>query len=203
MQLLALHSFSPIYGKQYAFQLLHPQLLQTLADKHNLLTLSTGDLVRWELTQRTVKGEAMREIMDKGQLIPDEWIVDLFINAATHRLRPDERLVLINFPRTAEQQRLLEAKYRQPVASYYLYVSDDQVATTMVDEWTNNKNSSLRKLCSSRQELDGLLARQLARKRKAEAYLEQLPSLRTIDVGGLEGGEVLALIEDILERTAG
>lgn len=203
MQLLALHSFSPIYSKQYAHRLLDQRLLQTLADQHNLLPLSIGDLVRRELTQRTVKGEAMREVMDAGQLIPDDWVVELVVKAATHRLRPGQRLVLINFPKTPEQARLLEVAFGQQITSYYLFVSDERITTTVIDEWTNNKNSSLRKFCSSRQQLDNLLGRQLERKRIAEAYLEQFSRLRTIDVGDFEEAELLAEIENILELTAG
>lgn len=69
--------------------------------------VSTGDMVRGEIKARTRLGRAIKGYSDKGELVPDEVIVELL----EERLgKPDceEGFILDGFPRTLEQAEALE-----------------------------------------------------------------------------------------------
>ena len=48
-----------------------------LAEKFNLAHLSTGDMLRAEIAAGTDLGKRMSAIMSKGELVPDEVVIEL------------------------------------------------------------------------------------------------------------------------------
>ena len=48
-----------------------------LAEKFNLLHLSTGDMLRAEIAAGTELGKKMSLIMSKGELVPDEVVIEM------------------------------------------------------------------------------------------------------------------------------
>ena len=48
-----------------------------LAEKFNLVHLSTGDMLRAEITAGTELGKKMSSIMAKGELVPDEVVIEM------------------------------------------------------------------------------------------------------------------------------
>jgi adenylate kinase len=48
-----------------------------LAEKHNLVHISTGDLFRYELNNLTELADSVKVIWIKGQLVPDEVTVNM------------------------------------------------------------------------------------------------------------------------------
>ncbi|MFM7838135.1 MAG: adenylate kinase family protein, partial [Chitinophagaceae bacterium] len=54
---------------------------EKLIAQYGLKHLSTGDLLRQEIQHQTPLGLAAKSIMDKGQLVPDEVVIEM-INAA-------------------------------------------------------------------------------------------------------------------------
>jgi len=49
-----------------------------LSQKFDLLHLSSGDLLREAVKNGTPAGLAAKDFMDKGQLVPDNVLIDLF-----------------------------------------------------------------------------------------------------------------------------
>ncbi|MCA1742169.1 MAG: nucleoside monophosphate kinase, partial [Bacteroidales bacterium] len=79
----------------------------TLAEKYNLLHLSTGDMLRAELAAATELGKKMEAIMAAGELVPDDVVITMIaqkIDATTGRAG----FVFDGFPRTVEQAGALE-----------------------------------------------------------------------------------------------
>src|SRR5690349_13588326 len=74
--------------------------------------LSTGDLLRAAATE----GSEVKAHMDKGELVPDEVVMCLLLEAIDTR----HEFVLDGFPRTVEQARKLDAALadRKPVAVF-------------------------------------------------------------------------------------
>mgnify|MGYP000673739832 CR=1 FL=1 len=69
--------------------------------------ISTGDLVREEIKAQTEVGRKIREYVDRGELVPDEIIIELLIN----RLRKTDAergFILDGFPRTIKQADFLD-----------------------------------------------------------------------------------------------
>ena len=46
-----------------------------LAEKFNLLHLSTGDMLRSEIAEGTDLGKRMSSIMSRGELVPDDVVI--------------------------------------------------------------------------------------------------------------------------------
>jgi adenylate kinase len=78
-----------------------------LEDRHGLIQLSTGDMLRALVASGAPPGQQAKEIMEAGQLMPD----DLMIRMIADRIdQPDARkgFILDGFPRTVPQAKALD-----------------------------------------------------------------------------------------------
>ncbi len=66
--------------------------------------IETGDLVRSEIKQETELGQKIKEYSDKGELVPDEIIIDM----TKPYLDENDSWILDGFPRNQEQARALD-----------------------------------------------------------------------------------------------
>lgn len=78
-----------------------------LAQKYNLLHLSTGDMLRAEIAAGTEIGKRMSAIMAKGELVPDEVVIEM-IAAKIDGARGFKGFLYDGFPRTVAQTIALE-----------------------------------------------------------------------------------------------
>lgn len=78
-----------------------------IAKKYGIPHISTGDIFRANIKENTELGKKAKTYMDKGQLVPDELVVDLVIDRFK---APDceKGYVLDGFPRTIPQAEALE-----------------------------------------------------------------------------------------------
>ncbi len=80
---------------------------EKLIAKYGLKHLSTGDLLRTEITRQTPLGLEAKKIMDKGQLVPDEVVIGMISSSLD--ANPGARGFLFDgFPRTAAQAEALD-----------------------------------------------------------------------------------------------
>lgn len=80
---------------------------QRLVEKHGIVHLSTGDMLRAAAAAGTPVGRKAKAIMDRGELVPD----DIMIEIIAERLdRPDTSngFILDGFPRTVAQAEALD-----------------------------------------------------------------------------------------------
>ena len=54
---------------------------ERLISKYGLKHLSTGDLLRNEIASQSPLGMAAKSFMDKGQLVPDEVVIEMISSA--------------------------------------------------------------------------------------------------------------------------
>jgi len=78
-----------------------------LAEKFNLLHLSTGDMLRAEITAGTELGKKMSLIMSKGELVPDEVVIEM-IAFKIDNSKGIAGFLFDGFPRTVAQTVSLE-----------------------------------------------------------------------------------------------
>jgi adenylate kinase len=78
-----------------------------LAEKFNLLHLSTGDMLRAEITAGTELGKKMSLIMSKGELVPDEVVIEM-IAYKIDNSKGTAGFLFDGFPRTVAQTVSLE-----------------------------------------------------------------------------------------------
>lgn len=86
---------------------------QRLVEKHGIVQLSTGDMLRAAVAAGSPVGQRAKSIMDRGDLVPDEVMIEII---AERLSRPDtaKGFILDGFPRTVDQaaalDRLLEER---------------------------------------------------------------------------------------------
>jgi adenylate kinase len=75
-----------------------------IAERLGIKHISTGDLLRDEVARKTPLGQEVAGYMERGELVPDEMIVD----ALMPHLQGE--FILDGFPRTVAQARALEQR---------------------------------------------------------------------------------------------
>ena len=85
-----------------------------LAEKFNLIHLSTGDLLRAEITGETALGKKVSSIMSKGELVPDEIVIEMIAgNVDAGKAKAKAGFIFDGFPRTVEQAVALEEMLKE------------------------------------------------------------------------------------------
>jgi Adenylate kinase and related kinases len=79
-----------------------------LSQRMGFLHLSTGDLLREAVKNQTPLGKKAKEYMDRGELVPDELIIQLI----EETMPKDGNVILDGFPRTVNQALALEEMLR-------------------------------------------------------------------------------------------
>jgi adenylate kinase len=80
---------------------------ERLISKYGLKHLSTGDLLRSEIAGLTPLGLAAKSFMDKGQLVPDEVVIEMISSALDNNPQANGFL-FDGFPRTTAQAEALD-----------------------------------------------------------------------------------------------
>ncbi|MBU0504292.1 MAG: adenylate kinase [Candidatus Omnitrophota bacterium] len=78
-----------------------------VAQKMNILHISTGDLLRQNVTNSTSLGRQAKDFMNKGALVPDELVTQMLIDRLS---RPDieKGFILDGYPRNLNQAKKLD-----------------------------------------------------------------------------------------------
>lgn len=79
-----------------------------VAERMGWAHISTGDMLRAHVKDGTDLGTKAKSYMDKGLLVPDDLVIDMFM-ARLAELRPGQGFVLDGFPRTMAQAQALDA----------------------------------------------------------------------------------------------
>ena len=83
-----------------------------LVAKYGFRHISTGDVLRAEIKQGTELGRTAQQFIDKGQLIPDELMIEI-LASVYDSLFPCEGVIFDGFPRTIPQAEALKKMLAQ------------------------------------------------------------------------------------------
>lgn len=78
-----------------------------ISSKLNIAHISTGDILRTAIKEKTELGMKAKLTMDKGELVPDEIMVEL-IHEVLGSEKCKEGFILDGFPRTVHQAEILQ-----------------------------------------------------------------------------------------------
>jgi adenylate kinase len=80
---------------------------EKIVEKFGLVHLSTGNLLRQEINDKTPLGMEARNFMDKGQLVPDEVVIGM-IDTCLEKHKEAKGFLFDGFPRTVAQAEALD-----------------------------------------------------------------------------------------------
>ena len=107
-----------------------------LIEKYKLVHLSTGDLLRSEIANKTPLGVEAKKIMDAGQLVPDEVVIGIIDNCLEKNAGANGFL-FDGFPRTITQakalDKLLELKKNQINLVLALQVNEEELVRRLLE----------------------------------------------------------------------
>ncbi|KZT09499.1 adenylate kinase [Laetiporus sulphureus 93-53] len=110
-----------------------------LVKKYDILSLSTGDLLRQHIAERTEVGRIAEDVVATGGLLPD----DVMLKVVTSKLdlSPNKHWILDGFPRTLGQGKLLDDHLRaqgRPLSLVVnLDVADEVILSRISDRWVH------------------------------------------------------------------
>ncbi|MFY9628345.1 MAG: adenylate kinase [Methylocystis sp.] len=103
-----------------------------LVKKHNIVQLSTGDMLRAAVSAGAPLGMQAKEIMNRGELVPDQLVIDL-IDQRIDAPDAAQGFILDGFPRTVAQAETLDTllvkKNMQLDAVVELVVDESELLT--------------------------------------------------------------------------
>lgn len=82
-----------------------------LAEKYNLIHISTGDILRQEISKNTKLGKIAKNIIDKGEFISDEIIIDIIADFLDKNKK--NGFVFDGFPRTLSQAKIFDKMLKE------------------------------------------------------------------------------------------
>ncbi len=107
-----------------------------LIKKYNLIHLSTGDLLRGEITEGTPLGMKAKAIMDRGDLVSDDIVIGMIATKLDNN--PNAKgFIFDGFPRTVDQatalDNLLKEKETSISAMLSLKVNDNELIKRLLE----------------------------------------------------------------------
>ena len=78
-----------------------------ISSQHNIPHISTGDILRENIKNSTSIGIKAKEVMDKGELVPDEIVIEM-LKQRISKEDCEKGFILDGFPRTIAQAKVLQ-----------------------------------------------------------------------------------------------
>ncbi len=117
---------------------------EKIVEKFGLIHLSTGNLLRQEIADKTPLGLEAKNFMDKGQLVPDEVVIGM-IDTCLEKHAGAKGFLFDGFPRTLAQAEALDklldlrkASIRKLLA---LDVSEDELVKRLINRGATSGRS--------------------------------------------------------------
>ena len=108
---------------------------EKIVEKYGINHISTGDVLRAEIKAGTELGKLAQSIIDNGQLIPDDLMVDI-LAAKLDKLQDSKGVIFDGFPRTIAQaealKKMLNERNQDVTAMIELDVPEDELMTRLL-----------------------------------------------------------------------
>ena len=106
-----------------------------IAEKYNFAHISTGDIFRKNIREKTELGIKVQGIIEQGELVPDELLIEILENAMD-QFENIQGFVFYGFPRTIQQAKdlnMMLTKRNEAVSLVLaLEVNDTEILTRLL-----------------------------------------------------------------------
>ena len=106
-----------------------------LVEKYNLAHISTGDLFRAEIQNKTPLGIKAMEFMSQGQLVPDQVTIEMLRNKVDSMTNV-KGFIYDGFPRTTPQAQALDQMLKE---------KNESIAEWPWQDWSCNRQNQFGK----------------------------------------------------------
>ncbi|XP_051021691.1 adenylate kinase isoenzyme 5-like [Acomys russatus] len=113
---------------------------EKLVEKYGFTHLSTGELLRQELALESERSKLIRDIMERGDLVPSGVVLELLKEAMVASLANTKGFLIEGYPREVKQGQEFGRRIRDP----HLVVCMDCSADTMTNRLLQRNQSSQR-----------------------------------------------------------
>ena len=107
-----------------------------LKEKYDLVHISTGDVFRYNIKNKTALGMLAKSFIDKGELVPDQVTIDM-LNKEVEKNSDAKGFIFDGFPRTSAQAKaldeLMDSKDSQVNAMVALEVDDEVLVKRLLE----------------------------------------------------------------------
>jgi adenylate kinase len=105
--------------------------------KYGLSHISTGDVLRKEIKNKTELGKTAKSYIDKGQLIPDELMIDILAHVYDSFGKNHKGVIFDGFPRTIAQaealKKMLAERGHRVAAMIELSVPEEELMARLIN----------------------------------------------------------------------
>ncbi|NXX72806.1 KAD1 kinase, partial [Spizella passerina] len=85
---------------------------EKIVQKYGYTHLSTGDLLRAEVSSGSERGKKLQAIMEKGELVPLDTVLDMLRDAMVAKADVSKGFLIDGYPREVKQGEEFEKKVR-------------------------------------------------------------------------------------------
>lgn len=109
---------------------------EKISKEFGLEHISTGDVLRVEMKNETPLGKIAKERIDKGQLVPDELIVDMLAKTLDNKAN-SKGVIFDGFPRTIPQaialKKMLNERGSDVTVMLNLHVDENELVNRLLE----------------------------------------------------------------------
>ena len=176
--IFALMKFIIIYGPPGSGKGTQSKIL---SEKHGFCHISTGEILRTEISKKSEIGILAQKQINNGGFIDDEIAIQL-IRVSLSKLYNNEIIILDGFPRTLNQAELFSEIAEQNIYSIKLFVNFEASPDTLIQRIKNRNKLSNRPEDSCDQFIDYRLKLFYSNHMHLYSYYSRKNILTTINV---------------------
>lgn len=113
----------------------------------NFQTLSTGNLCRQHISEKTDFGDMLNDYLVKGDLVPDELITNMVEDWLKSAIKLNLPIILDGYPRTANQAKLFYELVSKSFSDYKFLVVEVKLSHDAIIERLSNRLMCKNKKC--------------------------------------------------------
>ncbi|KAF1383560.1 hypothetical protein EPR50_G00128090 [Perca flavescens] len=152
---------------------------ERMEERCGLRRIALGDLLCNELQSHGDRGRHLRDLLERGELLPEDTLLELLCDAVAASVRQGRGLVICGFPRDPRRAEEYEAKMGEPSAVLLLSCSADTMSSRLQ---CRGRSTSALHPASDRDHVIHRRAESFCRDSQAvAAYYERKKLLHTID----------------------